>query len=59
MANIVLPQVEIIAQGDNNTNILIEQNGEIKRLKLPMLDMLVTFADNTTATYQLFGEVNS
>ena len=32
MANIVLPEVEIISAINNNTNILIEDNGEIKRI---------------------------
>jgi hypothetical protein len=32
MANIVLPEVEIISTINNNTNILIEDSGEIKRI---------------------------
>lgn len=34
MANIVLPQVDILSTTDNNTNIMIEQNGEIKRVNI-------------------------
>lgn len=32
MANIILPQVEMLSQRDDNTNILVEQNGTIQRL---------------------------
>lgn len=32
MANIILPEVDISNSINNNTKVLIEQNGEIKRL---------------------------